>query len=161
MIQLGYDPNFTATDYADGNPAALGNYIAQQLIQFGLQDGANEQGDYRSRYYTPLNPSLNPSLPGHNGLIDPNFWQPLKLGEYDDFLTPEWGSMMPFSLSEEDMTMYQRDGDNYPVYHDPGPPPHINIQQEDLDRAGLRMSSEEYQWGFCPRRALVVPSRPG
>lgn len=149
MIQLGYDPNFTSTDYTDGNPAALGNYIAQQLIQFGLQDGANERDSYRSRYYTPLNPSLDPSLPGHNGLIDPNFWQPLKLGEYDDFLTPEWGSMMPFALSEEDLTMYQRDGDNYPVYHDPGPPPHINIQQEDLDRAGVRMASEEYQWGFA------------
>ena len=149
MVQLGYDPNFTSTDYASGNPAALGNYIAQQLIQFGLQDGANEQGDYRSRYYTPLNPSLNPSLPGHNGLIDPNFWQPLIVGEYDVFLTPEWGSMMSFALGEEDMTMYQRDGINYPVFHDPGPPPCIDFQQQNSERAGQRMASAEYQWGFA------------
>ena len=149
MTQLGYDPNFTSTDYANGNPAALGNYIAQQLIQFGLQDGANEQDAYRSRYYTPLNPSLNPSLPGHNSLIDPNFWQPLSLGEYDDFLTPEWGSMVPFALGEEDMTMYQRAGDNYPVFHDPGPPPCLDFQQQNSERAGQRIASEEYQWGFA------------
>ena len=32
MADLGYEPAFTSTDYADGNPAALGNYIAQNLI---------------------------------------------------------------------------------------------------------------------------------
>ncbi|MXY99253.1 hypothetical protein F4Y93_00895 [Candidatus Poribacteria bacterium] len=149
MVQLGYDLNFTSTDYASGNPAALGNYIAYQLIRFGLQDGANERDAYRIRYYTPLNPPLNPSLPGHNNLINPNFWQPLSLGEYDEFLTPEWGSLMSFALGEEDMTMYQRDGINYPVFHDPGPPPCIDIQQQNSERAGQRMASEEYQWGFA------------
>ena len=149
MTQLGYDATFTSTDYADGNPAALGNYIAQQLIQFGLQDGANERDAYHSSYYTSLNPSLDPTVPGHNGLIDPNFWQPLSIEKYDEFLTPEWGSVIPFALGEEALTMYQRDGNNYPVYHDPGPPPHIDIQQEDRDRAGVRMASEEYQWGFA------------
>ena len=165
MADLGYDPAFTSTDYADGNPAALGNYIAQNLIQFGLQDGS------RNRFYTPMNPSLDPARPGHNGLVDPNFWQPLSLEKYNSFLTPEWGSVIPFALSEEVMTMYHRDGDNYPVYHDPGPPPHIDHHNQPdwaglasafwgslppsasiarhRDRSGMRMASEEYQWGFA------------
>ena len=162
MTDLGYDPAFTSTDYADGNPAALGNYIAQSLIQFGLQDGS------QNRFYTPMNPSLDPALPGHDGLIDPNFWQPLSLEEYNSFLTPEWGSVVPFALGEEDMTMYQRDGNNYPVYHDPGPPPHIERSYpypalarafwgslpplgiaRHRDRTEVRMASEEYQWGFA------------
>ena len=71
MADLGYDPAFTSMDYADGNPAALGNYIAQSLIQFGLQDGSNEQFAYSNRFYEPFNPSLNPALPGPNGLLDP------------------------------------------------------------------------------------------
>ena len=50
MADLGYEPAFTSTDYADGNPAALGNYIAQNLIQFGLQDGSNEQFTYNNRF---------------------------------------------------------------------------------------------------------------
>ncbi|MXW81799.1 MAG: T9SS type A sorting domain-containing protein [Gemmatimonadetes bacterium] len=159
MADLGYDPAFTSTDYADGNPAALGNYIAQSLVQFGLQDGS------RNRFYTPMNPSLDPAQPGHNGLTDPNFWQPLSLEKYNSFLTPEWGSVVPFALGEEAMTMYQRDGNNYPVYHDPGPPPHIQQNRHSSDlaalfrafsnierhrtRTGMRMASEEYQWGFA------------
>ena len=47
--------------------------------------------------------------------------------------------------------MYQRDGHDYPVYHDPGPPPHIDSQQpKAADRIGeLRLASAEYQWGFA------------
>ena len=162
MADLGYDPAFTSTDYADGNPAALGNYIAQSLIQFGLQDGSNEQLAYSNRFYEPFNPSLNPALSGPNGLLDPNFWQPLYLDTYNSFLTAGWGSVIPFALSEEDLTMYQRDGNDVPVYHDPGPPPHIhqfsnladmsrvlNVLRNHRDRTGLRIASEEYQWGFA------------
>ena len=177
MADLGYDPAFTSMDYADGNPAALGNYIAQNLIQFGLQDGSNEQLSYSSSFYTPLNSSLDPALPGHNSLVDPNFWQPLYLDTYKSFLTPDWGSVLPFALSEEVLTIHQRDGNDFPVYHDPGPPPHIAFQQpldcsfnyileshiapqQWLDcsfiylvdpraRIGLRVASEEYQWGFA------------
>ena len=165
MADLGYDPAFTSTDYADGNPAALGNYIAQKLIQFGLQDGSNEQFAYRNRFYAPFNPSLDPTLPGPDGLLDPNFWQPLYLDTYNSFLTADWGYVIPFALSEEDLTMYRRDGNDVPVYHDPGPPPHIQQDPQpsnlaDFFRAfnglgstrdftGLRMASEEYQWGFA------------
>ncbi len=46
LAQLGYDKNFVSTDYASGSPAALGNYIAERILEFGLQDGANEANDY-------------------------------------------------------------------------------------------------------------------
>ena len=42
----GYDKNFISTDYSSGSYAALGNYLANEIIAFGLQDGSNEQNDY-------------------------------------------------------------------------------------------------------------------
>ena len=167
MGELGYSTTFHSTDYADGNPAALGNYIAQCLMDFGMQDGANERsvyyGNYGNRFYMPFNRPLDPTLPGPNGLLDPNFWQPLRLEEFIDqsgnvlpdaaqpFLGPEWGLVTPFALGPEDLTVYQREGHDYPVYHDPGPPPHIDAQPPNAaDRIGeLRPASEEYQWGFA------------
>ena len=167
MGELGYSTTFHSTDYADGNPAALGNYIAQCLMDLGMQDGANERsvyyGNYGNRFYMPFNPPLDPTLPGHSGLLNPNFWQPLKLEEFIDqsgnvlpdaappFLSAEWGLVTPFALGPENLTVYQREGHDYPVYHDPGPPPHIDGQQPNAgDRIGeLKLASEEYQWGFA------------
>ena len=40
--ELGYDNAFVGMDYENGNAAAFGNYIAENVIEFGLQDGANE-----------------------------------------------------------------------------------------------------------------------
>ncbi|MEM1359211.1 MAG: hypothetical protein AAGF89_13470, partial [Bacteroidota bacterium] len=37
MAAKGYDVGYTDIDYKNGNPAALGNYIADQIITFGLQ----------------------------------------------------------------------------------------------------------------------------
>ncbi len=48
FAQLGYDKLYTDDDYTNGEPAALGNYIANQLIAFGLQDGSNEQNLYEN-----------------------------------------------------------------------------------------------------------------
>ena len=48
--ELGYDFTFTSTNYAGGSSAALGNYIAEQYINYGLQDGSNEQNDYENQY---------------------------------------------------------------------------------------------------------------
>lgn len=38
---LGYDASFTSTDYSMGSAAALGNHIAECMIAYGLQGGAN------------------------------------------------------------------------------------------------------------------------
>ena len=151
---LGYNTSFTSENYSTGNPAALGNYISQCMIDFGLQDGANEQNEYANQFYQPVNQELAPALPGNPDITDPNRWQPLALDIFIDqsgnvvplnvipFLSPEWGQVVPFALKEEDLTIYQRDGFDYWVYHDPGVPPHI-----DPDNGGE--ISDEYKWGFA------------
>ncbi|MDA1302484.1 MAG: vanadium-dependent haloperoxidase [Proteobacteria bacterium] len=134
MGALGYDTEFAAADPAANSPAALGNHIAQCYIAFGLQDGANEADGYANRAYQPVNPPLAPAEPGNPDIVDLSRWQPLELVEFIDqagnpvsetpgFLSPEWGLVVPFALSEADLTVYTRDGFDYWVYHDPGPPP--------------------------------------
>jgi hypothetical protein len=154
LVKLGYDSSFTATDYSTGSPAALGNYIAQRLIEFGLQDGANEQNGYAYVHYQPFNPPLEPLFAGNPHIVDLNRWQPLKLNKFIDqagniipgstpkFLSPEWGQVIPFALTAADRKIYRRDGHDYWVYHDPGDPPYI-----DTTQVGGR--SEEYKWSFA------------
>lgn len=153
MSQLGYDTSVTSTDYTTGSPAMLGNYLAQYLIDFGFQDGANEQNGYANISYEPINPPLVTKYPGNPDLIDPNRWQPLTLDVFIDqagnetpfntppFLSPEWGLVVPFALQEEDLTIHERDNYEYWVYHDPGLPPYI-------DTTAVGGISEEYKWGF-------------
>ena len=150
---LGYDATFTSTDYASGIPAALGNYIAEGILAYGDQDSSNEANDYANLYYRPLNASLDPDKPGNPNITNPNHWQPLSLSVFIDqsgnpipgqalpFLSPEWGNLPPFAMTEEDKSVYQRNGETYTVYHDPGPPALINPNQGGGD-------SEEYKWGF-------------
>jgi hypothetical protein len=150
MDELGFDSSIASVDYSTGSAAALGNAIAQCYIDFGLQDGSNEQNDYANTVYTPVNPPLviNSEESGNPDIIDLNRWQPLAIDGFIDqagnpvdgtieFLGPEWGGVIPFSLKAEDMTIYQREGKDYPVYHDPGLPPLIDGTQSDL-----------YKWGF-------------
>ena len=134
MATLGYDASFTSTDYSTGDGRALGNHLAEQIIAFGQQDNANEQNDYANTVYEPLNPSLIVDLPGNSTVVDLNRWQPLTLdlfidqsgnpipGETPPFLSPEWGQVTSWALSDEDLTTYTRDGFDYKVYHDPGLP---------------------------------------
>ena len=130
MLSLGYNPSFTST--AGNAPAAVGNRIGQGMILFGLQDGANEFDDYETPegVYTPVNPPLIIAEPGNPTLIDPNRWQPLTLESFVDqsgntipggtpaFLTPFWGSVVPFALRPEDESP-----DKPGVFFDPGEPP--------------------------------------
>ena len=153
LAAQGHDRSFTSTDYATGSAAALGNHIAGCLLEFGLQDGANEWDSYANRYYEPVNPPLNLLEPGNPTLVDPNRWQPLTLEVYIDqagnefpgstppFISPEWGEVTPFALAEDDLTIHERDGYRYRVYHDPGAPP-------SLDPGGRYRQSAAYQWGF-------------
>ena len=151
MTNLGYDIAFTSEDYSAGSAAALGNYIAQRLIDFGLQDGSNEALDYKNQSYEPVNPPLRAASAGTQGLTYPNRWQPLSFSTFEDqagfelpervpaFLSPEWGRVVPFALRSDDLTIYRRNGHEYWVYHDPGMPAFI---QQD----GANVSAD-YQWG--------------
>jgi len=127
----------------------MGNVIATCYIGFGLQDGANEMNDYGNVAYQPVNPPIEPELPGNPNIVSLDRWQQISLTLFIDqagnpvstlpeFLSPEWGRVEPFALSASDLTIRQRGGFNYYVYHDPGMPP--------LSAGTL---SDEYKWGFA------------
>ena len=71
MAMLGYDIGVTTTDYQNDGPAALGNYVAEQVIAFGMQDGANEAEGYAADCYQPINPNIQPEMPGNPDVIVP------------------------------------------------------------------------------------------
>ena len=142
---LGYDPKFHSVDYTDGNAAALGNYVAENVINYGWQDGSNEQYFYASLYYKASNPPMILQNPGAKSLKDPNRWQPLAFekfidqsgnelaGSVPDFEGPEWGLINPFSLEKSSYKELKRDGNLYPIYNDPGPPPKFLNQEAKLN----------------------------
>jgi hypothetical protein len=125
MVDLGYDPDNEST--IGNSPAALGNRVAQTVINYGLADGANEANNYASvPPYTPVNPPLTFDLPGTT-MNDPNRWQQLHFlgGRIDQFgrpineatqgnLSPRWGNVKPFGMTAADRSANG-------VYHDQGP----------------------------------------
>lgn len=152
----GYDTSFTSVDYSTNSYAALGNYLAQEMIAFGLQDGANESNSYENLHYTPTNDPLILDLYLDNDLADPNLWQPLAFdvfidqsgnpfpAETPDFLSPEWGQVTPFSLDPADLQILNNGFDSY-IYNDPGAPEYIQNSTAD----GI---NDPYKWHF----ALVI-----
>lgn len=78
MQKHEYDFRNYAFDYTSGSPAALGNYIAQCILQMGQTDGSNEENNYLNPDVKPANPPLALLAPGVGKLQDPNRWQPIK-----------------------------------------------------------------------------------
>jgi hypothetical protein len=152
MAQLGLNPSVTSINYSDGDPRKLGNYIAFHIIQFGLQDGSNEQEVYANQYYEPVNPDLDIYNSSTIGTIDPNRWQRLAIVGFMDqagnvfndtppFLSAEWGNVVPFSLREDQVTVHERNGDVYRVFLDMGDPPYLDLENP-TDWESI------YKWGF-------------
>jgi len=146
MATLGFDVGDTSAFYELGSPAALGNHIAECYIAYGLTDGSNEANNYAYTVYAPANPPIEPEEPGNPGIVDLDRWQEITLTVSIDqsgnvvastppFVGPEWGAVHPFSLTAADRTMCQRPGFNFPLYHDPGPPP-----------SHLGALADEYKW---------------
>ena len=149
MSELGYDAADTSTDVTTGSAAAVGNRIAECYIAYGLQDGANEANGYANAHYLPVNPPIEPPKPGNPNIADLDRWQPIQLVQYVDqagnvynsnppALSPEWGAVLPFALSEDDGATYFRDDFGYKVYHDPGAPPRAQGANSDI-----------YKWAFA------------
>jgi len=148
-IALGFENGRTFGSITGDSPAAIGNRIAVNIITGYANDGANQAGGYANQFYLPINEPLLPDFPGNPDITDTNRWQPLALQYfidqsgnpvptgYPEFLGPEWGQVVGFSLLPEDLTIYNRDGFDYWVYHDPGPPPYIGTATD-----------AEYKWGF-------------
>lgn len=146
MMELGFDP--ANQDPTGDTPSAVGNRIAMNITAYGYSDGSNEVNGYENLVYEPVNDPLIPDLPGNPSITDPNRWQPLSLQffidqagnpipfGYPDFLSPEWGWVKPFALTDDDKVEYERDGVTWTVYHDPGPPPMWGGEGDDY-----------YKWG--------------
>lgn len=153
MTRLGLDHTHTRSTNYESDPADLGNYIAEQVILFGLRDGANEINDYENREYVPVNEPMYPDNPGVAELANPNRWQPLSFDQFigqsgiaeesvtPEFVGPEWGQVIPFALSEDDLTLKKRNGYNYMIYHDPGAPVY-------LDSTASEEINSPYRWNF-------------
>ncbi|NJC26421.1 DUF6851 domain-containing protein [Neolewinella antarctica] len=158
LTELGYDGANVSLDYKSGDPAALGNYVASQIIRYGMTDGSNEAMDFaNSEYADPVNPALDfNNVFSIFQLRDPVRWQSLQFpgvvidqsgnpvgdGAPLPFLGAEWGRVTPFAMDAADRSMADADfqfGNSF-VYHDPGPPPVFTR----TDTAGLA----EYRWNF-------------
>ena len=143
MITLDYDINYSKLDYLSGDPKSIGNYLNELYKEYGYMDNSNEINDYSSNYYEPINPPLDLSKSGNPDIIDPNRWQPLQILNFIDqsgnpiegipeFISPEWGNVLPFSLKESDLTIKIRDDDIYKIYHDPGIPPLLDTLNQGV-----------------------------
>ncbi len=152
MLSLGYNKDYTSTNYTNNDPADLGNYIAQKVIDMGLADGARQAQNYQYIDYFPLNAAMQMTNSSNTTMTDPNRWQPLNIiGAFDQngnpipalqkFVCPEWGRVLPFAMPTSSAVHYTRFGADYPVYYDPGVPPMldtINVASQ---------SSQDFKWG--------------
>ena len=88
---------------------------------------------------------MEPEQPGNPDIVN----KPISLTQFIDqagnpilsepeFLSPEWGQVAPFALTDADKSSYTRDGFDYQVYFDPGMPPTFSGPL-----------SAEYKWGFA------------
>jgi hypothetical protein len=152
MNEFGYDWTMTSTDYSTGSAAALGNYIGEQVIAYGLTDGSNELGGYAIQQYKPKNEIMDITVAGNPNMAYPNHWQPLRLPVAIDqqgnpipstqkFQSPEWGRVVPFALTEADKKVLTRDSTEWVVYHDPGP-----FDMLDTTNGNI---SEAFKWNFA------------
>jgi hypothetical protein len=148
MERLGYNPDDAVT--TGESPRALGNRIAQTIISFGADDGANEQQDYADTTgYTFVNPPLVLEEPGVR-MTDPIAWQPLNLASavtqngiittagVQGYIGAHWRNVKPFAM---------RRPEGGGLYHDPGPPPAFNDAMRgylvDVLRKSSWLASEE------------------
>ncbi|PWH81639.1 hypothetical protein DIS18_13225 [Algibacter marinivivus] len=153
MKQLGYDISNISMDYQSGDAAALGNYVAQTIINYGFTDNSREITGYDNAFYQPVNPALDLNGPDAlTGILASSKWQPLTFNTFIDqsgnliegstpeFLSPEWGAVHPFALSDSDKETFNENGNDYTVYHNPEAPPHLS--------GASASSREQYKWNF-------------
>lgn len=161
LEDLGLNPGYGNSDYSAGSPAALGVYIAEKMYEFGLEEGAGDLDGYESDFQ-PLNRRMKPNVPGNPNLTHCNHWQPLAVREYieekgwdstipdwfilaipseDNFLTPHWGNLRPFAMTDRHKTTFSNKAGDFNVYNDPGAPPQI-LKTDNFEQW------EEYKWNF-------------
>jgi hypothetical protein len=143
MTKLGYLPDDTTT--TGDSPRAVGNRVAQAVLDATKDDGANEANDYAdTTSWVSGAPPLsveNPGAPADN--ID--LWQPLDLAiaatqngiplaaGVQKYVGAHWGKVTPFA-----MTRSSPDA----LYVDPGPAPMLTSANQAWVVEVLRRSAQ-------------------
>ncbi|MEM7144160.1 MAG: vanadium-dependent haloperoxidase [Verrucomicrobiota bacterium] len=162
MADLGYSTANTST--IGPSPSAVGNRVAETIINFTAGDQSNEVLGYTDSTYTPVNPPLileNPNAP--NALVDVNRWQPLEFVEafsqtgipldftIQVFVGSHWGEVWPFALSR---------APGQTVYFDPGAPPILGGATDTDFKNGV-VEVIQYSSLLDPSTAPMVDRSPG
>ena len=155
MERLCHDP-VAATE--SGSPAAMGIAIADAVIEFGLDDGADEPMQYLDMSYEPVNQPLVVA-DYEITMNDPNRWQPLELAQrftqngQDEgrgaqvFIGSQWGSVTSFALPDVDARG---------ITIDPGPPPLLGgAAEQEFKEAALEVVRYTNSLGGEIGRALI------
>ena len=122
MSARGFKTNVTST--AGNSAAAIGLRVAQTYIFFGIFDGSRESTDYDNSLYESVNSGSSGldimTRAGNPFVRDITRWQPVILttfvgqggqtvsGGSAVFLSPQWGSVKPFAMTQADRTMHWR-----------------------------------------------------
>jgi hypothetical protein len=121
------------TGTSGSSAAALGNRIAERIIEAGYRDGSRERHGYVSADYAPVNEPLIVKAPG-TFMTDPNHWQPLALevavaqnglplpAGPQQYVGAHWGHVTSFALPGGG-------ADGVPI--DPGAPPRLGDPRSD------------------------------
>ncbi len=159
MAELGYDVNVTTTE--GSSPAALGNRIAQTVLNYYAGDGWDVYDEFMGGPYTPTNDPLDLTEPG-TVLLDFNRWQPLLFVEaiaqnglpadvIQTFLGPNWGAVRPFAHSSLLDAL---------LHLDPGPPPQLGgIGDADYKAGNLQVIA--FSSSLDPDSGVMIDISPG
>lgn len=107
MVRMGHDPDADSRDPAD--PVGIGNLVADALIAYRRDDGANQHGDAAGSSGEPYS-DYSGYRPRNSvdQLVDPDCWQPKEFTALDGRkfapggLTPHWGRVKTFALDASD-----------------------------------------------------------
>jgi hypothetical protein len=143
LRSLGYDPDDTVS--TGNSPRALGNRIAQAIINAGAEDGANEQNNYRdTTSFVAANPALVVEEAGVT-VQNPSAWQPLNLAVavtqngvvtasgVQGYIGAHWGKVRTFALARPA---------GGGLLLDPGPTPTFGAELREHAVEVLRKSSQ-------------------
>ncbi|BCX47989.1 phosphoesterase PA-phosphatase [Haloferula helveola] len=160
MASLGYDPANSTTE--GSSPAAVGNRVAETIINWSLNDGSNELGGFTDPTYTPVNDPLDLRFTG-TVMNDPNHWQPLEFVQQvtqngqvlestiQSFVGAHWGDVTPFSLSR---------GTGQFVYLDPGMPPQLGDPATEVEFKDGSVTVIEHSSYLHPDAGVMIDISP-
>ncbi len=128
MEHLNLDPKLTSS--TGNSPSALGNRVANLVLDHFSNDGSNEDNDYTDpAHYTPPVPPLIVDEPG-TVTTDPLIWQQIVLAEavtqngilegagVRDPVGTHWGQVTPFALERSDPDLPYFDTEMPPTQYD-------------------------------------------